>query len=60
MSMTTKAEETTTKACDQCKRTDVEEVELREGIYFFKGTLCPKHAAEWRGHFEQIMKDKRS
>lgn len=46
--------------CDQCKRTDVEEVELREGIYFFKGVLCPKHAAEWRVHFENIMKDKRS
>lgn len=46
--------------CDQCKRTDVEEVELREGVYFFKGVLCPKHAAEWRAHFEDIMKDKRA
>lgn len=58
------------KICDQCRRTDVEEVELRDGIYFFKGTLCPKHAAEWREHFEGIVrrrdaekdreKDKRS
>lgn len=48
------------KSCDQCKRTDVEELELRDGMYFFKGTLCPKHAAEWRQHFADLMARKRA
>ena len=48
------------KSCDQCKRTDVEELELRDGTYFFKGTLCPKHAEEWRQHFVDLMARKRA
>lgn len=48
------------KICDQCKRTDVEELEINEGGYYFKGTVCGKHAAEWHAHFETLMKNKRS